>query len=573
MSHKLSIFKSWIVCCNIDKIEMSLDCWESAEGAQIAYIFGIASHEGSVDARAGFGIDWGPNNSWSSSWSKGGSAIKDKTELRAELTAVLTVLKTAHGNQLPATIIRHTSENLERVLKSWFDSSDNSKRLIENSDLLNEIEELASIMPVKIEKSRIASVFLNATLHARRVVGMHSTSFAPLTDENHERGYRIVDIYGACNDGQPNARAGYGVFWGDEDVRNENGTVPGPQSSYRAVLTALYQALSMALSTNHDEIVIRSRCANVHKCIENHQMPSDAHADIRDRLISILPRFEKVLHWMPPKMKKVEGLEKAEVLAKRISGNNHAHVSIAGFETSDDGIARYGIYWKTGDNRNGKGYIEGKHGQLCAEMTALGIAVKHGLEGYEQHLTVYTDSELLKEFLINWRRLWRDKNWPLSRGKVIECMENCNSLRLTLDKITVAVKSDGVCDFIREAKDLALSVKAFTNVRTFGSIQSGNNEPVARYGVHWISDPNKNEYGFVDGSQTTTKAKQVAIRRALEIAIHEQVTKLVIQSDLSETEQIDEKLERDIKLLEMQFEVVRYETHSSDEFDRILETM
>ncbi|KAF1765592.1 hypothetical protein GCK72_005544 [Caenorhabditis remanei] len=491
--------------------------WENDEGTPIVYIFGTSAHEGQQHARAGFGIDWGPKMAFS----KGGTAIGDKTELRAELTAVLTVLET----------------------------------------------------PIIIEKADESQIpiFKNAAICSRRVAGMHSTSVEPLFDEHHNDGYRIVDIYGSCNDGQSNALAGYGVYWGDGDVRNECGGVVGLQSSYRAIFTALYRALKTALSASYDEIIIRSCSTDVDRCIKDCRVPMTKNKDIISEVKTALTCFKNVFHVRLPRNNSIKGHQEAEALANCRSGNRSAHISIFGAETSNDGIARYGIFWKHGDQRNGRGWIDGKHGQLCAELTALEIGIKFGLKENYHHLTIYTHSEHFKEFLKNWRN-WKENDWFPATGRSIECKKTCNNLNLALDKITIHV-GEGPRSCVEEARKLALSIPGFITVRTFGSIQTGNNESVARYAVIWTADPSKDEYGFVDGTLCPIKAKQTGIIRALELAILHNISKLMIETDLIEAEGVDQKFKKKLKVLESQLEKVHYKTHASDEFTRLLETM
>lgn len=55
-----------------------------------------------------------------------------------------------------------------------------------------------------------------------------------------------VYIDGACiNNGQPNAKAGYGVFFAPNDVRNEAGPVEGKQSNNTGELTAFIRCLEI----------------------------------------------------------------------------------------------------------------------------------------------------------------------------------------------------------------------------------------------------------------------------------------------------------------------------------------
>ncbi|CAR98529.1 Protein CBG25562 [Caenorhabditis briggsae] len=104
-----------------------------------------------------------------------------------------------------------------------------------------------------------------------------------------------------------------------------------------------------------------------------------------------------------------------------------------------------------------------------------------------------------------------------------------------LDKMTVQVR-DGKEGYIDEARKLADSVQAFRTVRTFGTVQRGNNEDVGRYGLYWLLDQTEAEYGFVDGVASEIRSKQTAIIRALQI-------------------------------------VVSYEENHSDEFMKLLESM
>ena len=57
-----------------------------------------------------------------------------------------------------------------------------------------------------------------------------------------------INVYvdGACtNNGKPNAKAGYGVFFADDDIRNESDRVIGKQSNNTGELTAFIRALEI----------------------------------------------------------------------------------------------------------------------------------------------------------------------------------------------------------------------------------------------------------------------------------------------------------------------------------------
>uniref|UniRef100_A0A1I7TC77 ribonuclease H n=1 Tax=Caenorhabditis tropicalis TaxID=1561998 RepID=A0A1I7TC77_9PELO len=64
---------------------------------------------------------------------------------------------------------------------------------------------------------------------------------------------------GSCaNQGLSNARAGYGVFWGDNNPNNFSGRVDGHQDSNRAELRAAQHAMKTAINQGHDSINIHT---------------------------------------------------------------------------------------------------------------------------------------------------------------------------------------------------------------------------------------------------------------------------------------------------------------------------
>lgn len=66
-----------------------------------------------------------------------------------------------------------------------------------------------------------------------------------------------VYIDGACtNNGKPNAKAGYGVFFSDDDPRNESDTVKGKQSNNTGELTAFIRSLEILEKERQENRVI-----------------------------------------------------------------------------------------------------------------------------------------------------------------------------------------------------------------------------------------------------------------------------------------------------------------------------
>ena len=59
---------------------------------------------------------------------------------------------------------------------------------------------------------------------------------------------KIINVYtdGACsNNGRPDARAGFGIWFGDNDERNVSESFTGPQTNNRAELLAIIRALTI----------------------------------------------------------------------------------------------------------------------------------------------------------------------------------------------------------------------------------------------------------------------------------------------------------------------------------------
>ncbi|KAJ2497931.1 Ribonuclease H1 [Coemansia sp. RSA 1972] len=74
----------------------------------------------------------------------------------------------------------------------------------------------------------------------------------------------VIYVDGSCiNNGQPNASAGIGVYFGPGDSRNYSGKMDGKQTSQRAELEAIRQALVLLESfprcgSGHRDVVIRT---------------------------------------------------------------------------------------------------------------------------------------------------------------------------------------------------------------------------------------------------------------------------------------------------------------------------
>ncbi|XP_053200709.1 ribonuclease H1-like [Panonychus citri] len=71
--------------------------------------------------------------------------------------------------------------------------------------------------------------------------------------------HAIVYIDGSCiNNGQQNARAGIGIYWGPDDERNLSIPLKGSQTSSRAELNAALWAIRQAKEQNFSSLTLRT---------------------------------------------------------------------------------------------------------------------------------------------------------------------------------------------------------------------------------------------------------------------------------------------------------------------------
>ena len=66
--------------------------------------------------------------------------------------------------------------------------------------------------------------------------------------KNHKQILPVINVYtdGACtNNGKPDARAGFGIWFGEDDTRNTSEFFTGPQTNNRAELLAIIKALTI----------------------------------------------------------------------------------------------------------------------------------------------------------------------------------------------------------------------------------------------------------------------------------------------------------------------------------------
>ncbi|CAL2035306.1 unnamed protein product [Caenorhabditis brenneri] len=144
----------------------------------------------------------------------------------------------------------------------------------------------------------------------------------------------VVHTDGSCKyNGTEEAKAGYGVFWGNDHPYNFQGKVHGLQDSSRAELNGADQAIRQAIDQGYHAITIASDSNFVKMVIEKpHAFRGSTHADFHDLMGSIHSMKEHIkvdVEYIKAHVGNY-GNEMADTLAKRA-------VSMESFET----IIRY----------------------------------------------------------------------------------------------------------------------------------------------------------------------------------------------------------------------------------------
>ncbi|KAI1727990.1 RNase H domain-containing protein [Ditylenchus destructor] len=88
----------------------------------------------------------------------------------------------------------------------------------------------------------------------------------------HVYGIHVVYTDGSCKrNGYPDAKAGYGVFWGDDNPDNVAAPLLGNvQTNNRAELQAIIVALKQAKGHNFDHVVVRTDSKYTIDCVDDY---------------------------------------------------------------------------------------------------------------------------------------------------------------------------------------------------------------------------------------------------------------------------------------------------------------
>jgi ribonuclease HI len=108
----------------------------------------------------------------------------------------------------------------------------------------------------------------------------------------------IINVYtdGACsNNGKPNAKAGYGVWFSENDRRNEHGSVSGKQSNNTGELTGFIRAIEILEKEINEggEIHLYTDSEYVIKCVTTYGTKLERNGWKSDKIIPNLELVKK----------------------------------------------------------------------------------------------------------------------------------------------------------------------------------------------------------------------------------------------------------------------------------------
>ncbi|KAG2198874.1 hypothetical protein INT47_010279 [Mucor saturninus] len=181
---------------------------------------------------------------------------------------------------------------------------------------------------IKRESSPISMPCYAARITPQGEKRKHEPDYKDEAPTYTKKRHSVVYTDGASsNNGNENARAGYGVYWGDNDPRNASVRLPGNQTNQRAEASAVIHALEQSLNGSEpleiitdSQYVISAATVWSKKWVKS-QWKSAAGSEIKNRDL-----FEKMLSLIEKRKGEVrfthvrghqgnEGNEKADKLA------------------------------------------------------------------------------------------------------------------------------------------------------------------------------------------------------------------------------------------------------------------
>ncbi|CAI2333608.1 unnamed protein product [Caenorhabditis sp. 36 PRJEB53466] len=512
------------------------------DGDPVVFVDGVCSADGSETARTGYGLNFGPGDEKNAC----GTAIGSKSTLRTLLTGVFAALQKAVNSGLDKLIIRHRSQKLAQELEEWDKTGANDEHKFANRDLLQKIGRLRCELRVWIEEAEVDDSksnvgFRNALLRAKQTAGMHSTASNPIDDEFWSRGVRVVHIHGTAVDrsratNRP-LKAGYGVWWGPGDARNEFGGVEGKQHHRRGQITAIWAAMSTAIDHHLDELIIRSKCEDMHSLINRtakHRWSENSdHEDLTHRVDTLKIHFTKLAHeWLQSETTS-NGQLQAGYLSRIHGKIIRAEVTLCGVRLPC-GVARYGLYFGPDDARNESGRVCGDQKEFRAELMAAKRAMELVKKSGIRFLTIRTASSLIHHFFADGIAMWIKYQWMTGPDLYINA-DIGKEIEALRESMKIYVQKSSELSYAMDRVNLLAKTPQLDRVPAVSISASSFFHPDRRqecgYGIFWKDGDKRNQSVTVCGETNEIRCRYMAIRRALEVATVHQIPRLVIRID------------------------------------------
>ena len=313
----------------------------------------------------------------------------------------------------------------------------------------------------------------------------------------------IVYTDGACSEnGKKNARAGYGVWWGDGNPLNLSCKLEGLQTNNRGEIAAVDAAIKQAIKQKYKKIVLCTDSTFVidsitkysQKWIRNNWTKLDGNQVIHKKEFSeILNNLKSVeVIWKHVKAHRgIRGNEMADKLAVsgrkigftddlkngRINSSNclkrkisfddsteqkslkldediYDPIAYTGGACSNNGSknarAGYGVWWGLNEPLNLSCKLEGKQTNYRAQIAAVNAAIKQAIEQGFGTLIVCTDSMYVINCITKYSSKWKRNNWRKVDGsevkhkkEFIEILERLKSVKVIWKHVRAHSGNDG----------------------------------------------------------------------------------------------------------------------------------
>ncbi|KAI1717585.1 RNase H domain-containing protein [Ditylenchus destructor] len=228
----------------------------------IVYTDGGCARNGMSNVKAGYGVFWGDGHKNNVAVSLEGGTSNNGAKYRAVIAALIKAIEDDHSH----ITIKTDSKLLIKSMTKW--PSFKKKNKLKKKDgspvsyfkLIFLLAKLMRMIDVKFEHVEArAGIHGQEMAHKLARQGAKRYKFDAIAGVDTNPHGLIVYTDGACaSNGKSNAKAGYGVFWGDDHQNNVGAPLKGRATNNRAEYTAVIVALKQAIEDGHSHITIRT---------------------------------------------------------------------------------------------------------------------------------------------------------------------------------------------------------------------------------------------------------------------------------------------------------------------------